>query len=77
MREYDPSIEPIYREVGRRLREARKARKYSLRQLSAKLSQNVSAGAISLYENAEIRIPLSMLYEIANALDCDVKDFLP
>lgn len=62
----DTARENITREVGSRIRYARKSRGMSMDELAQAIYKTRSA--ISKYENGQISVDIATLYDIANAL---------
>ena len=60
--------------VGQRIKKYRKSRGYTIEQFSAMI--NKSKATLSKYENGAITIDIETLYEIAQALDIDLKCFI-
>ncbi len=60
--------------VGQRIKKYRKNRGYTIEQFSAMI--NKSKATLSKYENGTITIDIETLYDIAKALDIDLKCFL-
>ena len=60
--------------VGQRIKKYRKSRGYTIEQFSAMI--NKSKATLSKYENGAITIDIETLYEIAQALDIDMKCFI-
>lgn len=60
--------------VGQRIKKYRKSRGYTIEQFSAII--NKSKATLSKYENGTITIDIETLYDIAKALDIDLKCFL-
>lgn len=60
--------------VGQRIKKYRKSRGYTIEQFSAMI--NKSKATLSKYENGTITIDIETLYDIAKALDIDLKCFL-
>lgn len=57
--------------VGQRIKKYRKSRGYTIEQFSAMI--NKSKATVSKYENGTITIDVETLYDIARALDIDLK----
>ena len=57
--------------VGQRIKKYRKSRGYTIEQFSAMI--NKSKATLSKYENGAITIDIETLYDIAQALDIDLK----
>lgn len=64
----------IRREVGSRIRYARKSRGMSMDELAQAIYKTRSA--ISKYENGQISVDIATLYDIANALKVSIYDLL-
>lgn len=64
----------ITREVGSRIRYARKSRGMSMDELAQAIYKTRSA--ISKYENGQISVDIATLYDIANALKVSIYDLL-
>ena len=60
--------------VGQRIKKYRKSRGYTIEQFSAMI--NKSKATLSKYENGAITIDIETLYDIAQALDIDLKCFI-
>ena len=60
--------------VGQRIKKYRKSRGYTIEQFSSMI--NKSKATLSKYENGTITIDIETLYEIAKALDIDMKCFI-
>ena len=60
--------------VGQRIKKYRKSRGYTIEQFSAMI--NKSKATVSKYENGTITIDVETLYDIARALDIDLKCFI-
>lgn len=60
--------------VGQRIKKYRKSRGYTIEQFSAMI--NKSKATVSKYENGTITIDIETLYEIAQALEIDLKCFI-
>ena len=60
--------------VGQRIKKYRKSRGYTIEQFSAII--NKSKATLSKYENGTITIDIETLYDIAKALDIDLKCFI-
>lgn len=60
--------------VGQRIKKYRKSRGYTIEQFSAMI--NKSKATLSKYENGSITIDIETLYDIAKALDVDLKCFV-
>lgn len=60
--------------VGQRIKKYRKSRGYTIEQFSAMI--NKSKATLSKYENGSITIDVETLYDIAKALDVDLKCFV-
>ena len=60
--------------VGQRIKKYRKSRNYTIEQFSAMI--NKSKATLSKYENGTITIDIETLYDIAKALDIDLKCFI-
>ena len=60
--------------VGQRIKKYRKSRGYTIEQFSAMI--NKSKATLSKYENGTITIDIETLYDIAQALDIDLKCFI-
>ena len=60
--------------MGQRIKKYRKSRGYTIEQFSAMI--NKSKATLSKYENGAITIDIETLYEIAQALDIDLKCFI-
>jgi transcriptional regulator with XRE-family HTH domain len=67
--------DPIDTHIGEVLRALRKQRGMNQSQLGA--AGGVSYQQIQKYENGRSRIPASMLYKLAKALDTPIADFFP
>ena len=70
----DTARENITREVGSRIRYARKSRGMSMDELAQAIYKTRSA--ISKYENGQISVDIATLYDIANALKVSIYDLL-
>lgn len=70
----DTERESITREVGSRIRYARKSRGMSMEELAQAIYKTRSA--ISKYENGQISVDIATLYDIANALKVSIYDLL-
>ena len=70
----DTERESITREVGSRIRYARKSRGMSMEELAQAIYKTRSA--ISKYENGQISVDIATLYDIANALNVSIYDLL-
>lgn len=66
--------ESITKEVGSRIRYARKSRGMSMDELAQAIYKTRSA--ISKYENGQISVDIATLYDIANALKISIYDLL-
>ena len=66
--------ERITKEVGSRIRYARKSRGMSMDELAQAIYKTRSA--ISKYENGQISVDIATLYDIANALKISIYDLL-
>ena len=66
--------ESITKEVGSRIRYARKSRGMSMDELAQAIYKTRSA--ISKYENGQISLDIATLYDIANALKISIYDLL-
>ena len=60
--------------VGQRIKKYRKSRGYTIEQFSAMI--NKSKATVSKYENGTITIDVETLYDVARALDIDLKCFI-
>ena len=60
--------------VGQRIKKYRKSRGYTIEQFSAMI--NKSKATLSKYENGTITIDIETLYDIAQALNIDLKCFI-
>ena len=60
--------------MGQRIKKYRKSRGYTIEQFSAMI--NKSKATLSKYENGAITIDIETLYDIAQALDIDLKCFI-
>ncbi len=60
--------------VGQRIKKYRKSRGYTIEQFSATI--NKSKATVSKYENGTITIDVETLYDVARALDIDLKCFI-
>ena len=60
--------------VGQRIKKYRKSRGYTIEQFSAMI--NKSKATLSKYENGAITIDIETLYDIAQALEIDLKCFI-
>ena len=60
--------------VGQRIKKYRKIRGYTIEQFSAMI--NKSKATLSKYENGTITIDIETLYDIAQALNIDLKCFI-
>ena len=60
--------------VGQRIKKYRKSRGYTIEQFSTMI--NKSKATLSKYENGAITIDIETLYEIAQALDIELKCFI-
>lgn len=65
-----------YHEIGRRLRQAREAKKLSQGELGSKLTSPVTATAISLYEKGDRDVGLDVLAEISKILDVSMESLI-
>lgn len=70
----DTERESITKEVGGRIRYARKSRSMSMDELAQAIYKTRSA--ISKYENGQISVDIATLYDIANALKISIYDLL-
>ena len=70
----DTERESITKEVGSRIRYARKSRGMSMDELAQAIYKTRSA--ISKYENGQISVDIATLYDIANALKVSLYDLL-
>ncbi len=68
----DPE-EQLLRTIGRNIRQARKERSLTLKQMSRRTGLSVSL--LSQIERAESSASVSSLYKLARALDCPLTDF--
>lgn len=68
-------MENIYLEIGKRIREQRKARGLTQEKLAERL--NTTMQYISRLERAENKVSIEYLYRIAQALDCSIYTLLP
>ncbi len=67
-------MDKIQKMIGAKIRMYRKAKKYTLKELSAKIYKSKSI--LSKYELGETTIDIATLHEIAKALEVDVRQFL-
>ena len=67
-------MESISYHVGQRIKKYRKSRGYTIEQLSAMIGK--SKATLSKYENGAITIDVETLYNIAKALNIDLKCFI-
>ena len=68
-------MENIYLEIGKRIRQQRKARGLTQEELAEKLSTTMQY--ISRLERAKNKVSIEYLYRIADALDCSIYTLLP
>ena len=71
------ALDDIYRNFGRRLRTARKARHMSQEALAARLRPRLSRTSITNIEAGSQHVPLHMLYELAAAVGVRAQSLLP
>ena len=60
--------------VGQRIKKYRKSRGYTIEQFSAMIIKSMAT--LSKYENGAITIDIETLYDIAQALEIDLKCFI-
>ena len=68
-------MENIYLEIGKRIRQQRKARGLTQEQFAEKLSTTMQY--ISRLERAKNKVSIEYLYKIAETLDCSIYTLLP
>lgn len=68
-----PAVQPVEREVGRRIREARERRGLSLKALAERCG--LSLNAISRIERGESSPTVASLHRLASALELPITDF--
>lgn len=68
-------MEDIYLEIGKRIRQQRKARGLTQEKLAERLSTTMQY--ISRLERAKNNISIEYLYRIADVLDCSIYTLLP
>ena len=68
-------MENIYLEIGKRIRQQRKARGLTQEEFAEKLSTTMQY--ISRLERAKNKVSIEYLYRIAEALDCSIYTLLP
>ena len=65
-----------YKEIGRRIRQAREAKNMSQGELGSRLSSPVTATAISLYEKGNRDIGLDSLSEVAKIFEVSMESLI-
>lgn len=65
-----------YKEIGRRIRQAREARNMSQGELGGRLSSPLTATAISLYEKGDRFVGLDVIAEIAKIFDISMETLI-
>ena len=70
-------IEPIYIEIGRRIRNRRTQLGLTHDELAARMDHPLQRASICNIEGAKQRIPMHVLAEIAGVLDVSIEDVLP
>lgn len=63
--------------IGQRLKEIRKLKGYTQKEIIDKANLDVTQQVFSKYESGGVRIPSSTLYLLSNALDVDMNSFFP
>ncbi len=72
----DRTIEPLYHEIGRRVRLARRQSGYTLLDM-ARCIGLANAGCLSDLERGRSRIQLHTLYAVARVLQVSLDELLP
>lgn len=70
-----PEASPLYEEIGRAIREARQQAELSQEDLAYRVG--LTRTSITNLERGRQQVPLHTLYDIAEAVGGDVKEWLP
>ena len=68
-------MKDLAKKFGENLRRIRKSKRISQDKLA--LSADIDRSYIGRIERGEVNITLEKAYQIANVLDCDIRDLLP
>lgn len=71
------AVEPVYKDIGRRIENARSGRGLSQSDVARQLARPVTRAAVSNMEGGRQRILVHVLLDIARVLQTDVRELLP